>query len=78
MNIYMAVDLEYYELPYAVADTAEELAKMCGVTKNNVYSAMSHVKNGRAKRSRYVKVEVEDESDDEFDRQTATDQAERR
>lgn len=77
MNIYMAVDLEYYELPYAVADTAEELAKMCGVTKNNVYSAISHVKNGRAKRSRYVKVEVEDEVDDEFDRQTATDQAER-
>ena len=28
MNIYMAVDLEYYELPYAIADTAEELAKM--------------------------------------------------
>lgn len=64
MNIYMAVDLEYYELPYAVADTAEELAKMCGVTKNNVHSAISNVKNGRVKRSRYVKVEVEDDVDD--------------
>lgn len=61
MNIYMAVDLEYYELPYAVADTAEELAKMCGVTKNNVYSTISHVKSGRYERGRYVKVEVDDE-----------------
>lgn len=63
MNIYMAVDLEYYELPYAIADTAEELAKLCGVTKSNVCSAISNVKNGRAKRSRYVKVEVEDEDE---------------
>lgn len=61
MNIYMAVDLEYYELPYAIADTAEELAKMCGVTKNNVYSTISHVKSGRYQRGRYVKVEVDDE-----------------
>lgn len=63
MNIYMAVDLEYYELPYAIADTAEELAKMCGVTKNNVYSTISHVKSGRYQRGRYVKVEVDDEGD---------------
>ena len=63
MNIYMAVDLEYYELPYAIADTAEELAKMCGVTKNNVYSTISHVKSGRYQRGRYVKVEVDDEAD---------------
>ena len=63
MNIYMAVDLEYYELPYAIADTAEELAKMCGVTKNNVYSTISHVKSGRYQRGRYVKVEVYDEGD---------------
>ena len=59
----MAVDLEYYELPYAIADTAEELAKMCGVTKNNVYSTISHVKSGRYQRGRYVKVEVYDEGD---------------
>ena len=63
MNIYMAVDLEYYELPYAIADTAEELAKMCVVTKNNVYSTISHVKSGRYQRGRYVKVEVDDEGD---------------
>lgn len=61
MTIYMAVDLDNYELPYAIADTAEELAKLCGVNKNNVCSAISHVKHGRAKKSRYVKVEVDDE-----------------
>lgn len=56
--IYMAVDLNYYELPYAVADTAEELAALCGVSVHTIRSSISHVKAGRAARSRYVKVEV--------------------
>lgn len=34
MNIYMAVDLEYYELPYAVADTAEELAYLDSIEED--------------------------------------------
>ena len=59
-KIYMAVDLRYYELPYAIADSAEELAAMCGVTKNTVRSAISHVKCGKLKRSRYVCVEVDE------------------
>ena len=58
MKIYIAVDLKYYELPYAIADTAEELARMCGVNEKTVYSAISNVKSGKAKRSRYVVVEV--------------------
>ena len=57
-KIYMAVDLKHYELPYAIADTAEEPARMCGVSKNTIFSAISNVKSGKAKRSRYVVVEV--------------------
>jgi hypothetical protein len=56
----MAVDLEHYELPYAVADSVTELAKMCRVSENTIKSSISHIKAGRMKRSRYVKVEVEE------------------
>ena len=59
--IYMAVDLNHYELPYAVADSAKELALMCGVKENTVQSAISNVKAGRAKRSRYVEVRFDKE-----------------
>ncbi|SCW67946.1 hypothetical protein SAMN05660484_02478 [Eubacterium ruminantium] len=61
MTIWMYVTLDEYELPVAVADTAAELAKMIGCTANNIYSAYTHYKKGRHKRSRVVKVEVEDD-----------------
>lgn len=59
-NIWMMVTLDKYELPLIVADSASELAKKVGVDKNTVMAAVSHVKNGRKNRSRYVKVEVDD------------------
>ncbi len=63
MNIYMAVDLKDNELPYAVADTHYELARMCGVKPNTILVAIANVKSGRAKRSRYVRVELEGEDE---------------
>ena len=63
MKIYMEITRDKYELPLAVADSPARLAEMCGVTKNNVYSTISHVKSGRYQRGRYVKVEVDDEGD---------------
>lgn len=59
MNIYMAVTMDKYELPIAVATTAKELADMCNVTENAIYSSLSHVKSGITGRSRYVKCEVD-------------------
>lgn len=44
MIIWMEVTKDEYELPIAVADTAQELAKMCGTTANNVMSSASHHK----------------------------------
>lgn len=57
--VWMKVTHDKYELPVAVADTAEELAKICGTTKNCICSSMSHAKNGRKKWTPYVKVILE-------------------
>ena len=62
--VYMAVDLDEYELPYAIADSLGELAEICGTTKGNIASVISHVKAGRAKRSQFVRVEIEEDDDE--------------
>lgn len=59
MNIYMAVTMDRYELPYAVATTVKELANMCNVTENAVHVGLSNAKRGVIGRSRYVKCEVD-------------------
>lgn len=41
MSIYMAVTTDKYELPIAVATTAKELADMCNVTENAIYSSVA-------------------------------------
>ena len=45
-------------LPQAVADTAEELARMMGTNKNAVCSTWSHYLAGRVPRSRFHRVRV--------------------
>ena len=60
MIVYMAVELDEYELPYAVADTVRELAEMLGVTRNAVSVGMAQAKKLGC-RSRYMKVEIPDE-----------------
>lgn len=66
--VWMKVTSDRLQLPVAIADTAKELAEMIGLTTpNSIYSTMSRAedkrKMGRQVRSRYVKVEVEDETD---------------
>ena len=39
--LWLLVTKDKYELPILVADTANELAKMTGTTKNNVVSQIS-------------------------------------
>lgn len=58
--IWMKISHDAYELPEAVADTAEELAAICGTTKNCICSSIAHVEKGKRKWSPYVKVEIEE------------------
>lgn len=53
--IYMKVSRDKYELPLAVADTADELALIVGTTKNTVLSSISHGHRT------YIRVNVEDD-----------------
>ena len=58
MKLYLKVTRDKYELPVAVADSAEELAAMVGATKNNVYSCISKRYKG------WKRVVIDDEEDD--------------
>lgn len=57
-KVWMKVSNDEYELPIAVAETAAELAKLCGVTVNSIYSQISRVKSGVCASSSYVCVTV--------------------
>ena len=60
--IYMKVTRDKYRLPVAVADSAKELAALCGVSPNAIYSGFSHEKRGDWK-SPYVRVVVDDDEE---------------
>ena len=60
MVVYMEVTKDEYELPVAIADSPEQLAKICGTTSGTMRSFISHEKAGR-KKSKYKRVEIEDD-----------------
>ena len=66
MTVWIMVSKDKYELPLAVADSAQELAKMVGCSANNIHSSYSHYLHRAQKHSRFYKVEIE-EDDDETD-----------
>ena len=57
-TIWLKVTSDELELPVAVADTAEQLAKMCVTTVGSIYSSVSKVRHGRES-TPYRKVRVE-------------------
>lgn len=61
MVLYVAVSQDKYELPIAVADSARELARMLGVDKCTVSCHITLAKQGKIKKQKYFKVEVEDD-----------------
>jgi hypothetical protein len=55
--IWMRVSSDEYELPELIADTSEELARMCGITLMSLYSSMSKYRAGE-RFSPYRRVKV--------------------
>lgn len=53
-KLWLKVTSDAYELPLAVADTAVELARLCGVTVNTIYAQMSRVRSGALPSCPYV------------------------
>ena len=57
--LYMEITNDKYELPLAVADSAEELARMRKVKPNSIYNLIWSAAKRKGK-SRYIKVVIED------------------
>ena len=60
MTLWIKVTNDKYELPVAVADTAQKLADMVGATKDAVVTGAWHHRND-GKWSSYRKVVIEDD-----------------
>lgn len=54
--LWLAVETDEYELPIAVADTAEELGRLFGVKANSIINCVSRGRNGRENGYKYIKV----------------------
>ena len=54
--IWMEVTPDEYEFPVRMADSAEELARICGVSYYTIVSSVSRLESGQRSRSRYVRV----------------------
>lgn len=60
MTLWLKVTADKYESQVAIADTAGQLAKMVGVSQNNIYSCVSNA-NKHGYRSQFIKVEIEED-----------------
>jgi ribosomal protein L7Ae-like RNA K-turn-binding protein len=64
MTVWMAVSRDQYQLPIAVADTAEELGRLVGVKPASIETVVSRFNTGKIrnlKRQNYFKVEIEED-----------------
>ena len=57
--LYLMVTKDKYQLPLDVADTAEELARICGVRQSTIIKSINH-----RKKSRYIRIYVDLEDDE--------------
>ena len=61
MKLYIMVTNDVYELPLAVADSINELARFAGVKPNSIKTALSRVKHGAQAWSKYKCVDFGDD-----------------
>ena len=59
--LFLRITQDKYQLPLAVAGSVRELARMIGVSRNTIASAICHSERQHWKKSAYVRVEVDDE-----------------
>lgn len=58
---WLCVEVDEYELPLAVAESARELAEKCGTTKHNVETFVSKNSSGKQNGYKYLKIRRDDE-----------------
>ena len=60
-TVYMKVTDDEYELPVAVANSVEELARILNVKPDTISGCISRYNRGLANHSAYRKVEIDDD-----------------
>lgn len=63
MKIYMAVTADKFEFPLYIADTATQLAKIIGISRDIIYDSISKNLNGRNTGIKFVKVIIDEEGE---------------
>lgn len=63
MFVWLKVTTDRLELPVAVAESGKELARICGVSENNVYNTMTKARR-LGHKCQYVRVRVDTEEGD--------------
>ena len=62
--VYMEVTKDKFELPIVVADSAYELARLCGVNVSTIMHSVSTQSKRIIKNSQYKRVWVNDQDDE--------------
>ena len=62
--VYMKVTKDKFELPIVVADSAYELARLCGVNVSTIMHSVSTQSKRIIKNSQYKRVWVNDQDDE--------------
>ena len=67
-RIWLKVTSDDYQLPMCVADSANELAEMCGdVTAQAIREYAAHYKSGYVKTPKYIYIQLKEVEEDEDD-----------
>ena len=64
-SVWMLVTADKYELPILVADSAAELARLTHRSQQTIRGAVSRFENGKWERSRYQRVRITDDEEDD-------------
>ena len=65
MKLFMAVTGDQYELPIAVEENPEILARKMGVKKNLIYSNIANDRSGQTTGIKFVRVEIDEQGGNE-------------
>lgn len=65
MTLWVKLSDPVYQFPEIIADSPRELAKQCGVSISTIYSSWCRYVKGEATFSRYMKIEINEEEDDD-------------
>lgn len=65
MTVWVKLSDPVYQFPEIICGSAQELADKCGVSRSTIFSSYCRYVKGEAAYSRYMKVVIDEEDEDE-------------